>query len=102
MSIICETCDTKNRLGMCSGKCGNFNYCFRKVGSVCDLEETITPFNTIEDLYSNPCHYIQSLDKDSLTLDSDFYGKDCHIKLMRGKFLHDYSQKLHPVGFVIC
>ena len=41
---ICETCDTRNRLCLCNGVEGDFKYCFRKVGSVYDLQETITPF----------------------------------------------------------
>ena len=33
MNKLCEICDTRNRLGMCNGRDGDFKYCFRKVGS---------------------------------------------------------------------
>ncbi len=104
MNTICKTCDTRNRLGLCLGKDGKFDYCFRKVGSIEGLKETITPFTTIDDLFINCCDYIQSLDKSSLILDSEFYGRNNHMKLMMGKFLgdNDNSIKQYPVGFVIC
>lgn len=50
MNKICETCDTKNRLRLCSGRDGDFKYCFRKAGSTYGLEQTITPFNTTDEL----------------------------------------------------
>ena len=53
MNKLCEICDTRNRLGMCNGRDGVFKYCFRKVGSTHRLEETITPFNTLHELYKN-------------------------------------------------
>lgn len=48
---ICETCDTRNRLCLCNGVEGDFKYCFRKVGSVYDLQETITPFNDLDEIF---------------------------------------------------
>lgn len=53
MNKLCDICDTKNRLHMCNGKCENFKYCFRKVGSLDYLEESIQPFNNIQELKSN-------------------------------------------------
>jgi len=98
---ICETCDTRNRLCLCNGVKGDFKYCFRKVGSVYDLQETITPFNYLDEIFLNDCDYIKDLDRESLRLSKDYYGNNEHMRLLFGRFLGD-SGKVYPVGFVIC
>lgn len=102
---ICETCDTRNRLCMCNGIEGDFKYCFRKVGSVYDLQETITPFNNLDELFLNTCEYIRDLDRESLYLSDEYYGNSKHMRLLFGRFLGDSGDsydKGYPVGFVIC
>lgn len=98
---ICETCDTRNRLCLCNGVEGDFKYCFRKVGSVYDLQETITPFNNLDEIFLNDCDYIKDLDKESLYLSKNYYDNTEHMRLLFGRFLGD-SDKVYPVGFVIC
>ena len=39
MNKLCEICDTRNRLGICNGRDGDFKYCFRRVGSMNGLEK---------------------------------------------------------------
>ena len=96
MSKICETCDTRLRLGLCKGKDEDFKYCFRKVGSVNGLEETITPFNTLDELYTK-CKWLDWVEKDTLVLDEMDYG-DEHMRLLFGQ--EKGVNKTFPVGYV--
>lgn len=98
MNEICKTCDTKNRLGLCEGKNGNFKYCFRKAGSTDGLEKTITPFTTMEDLYLS-CEWINTcFEQGSLKFDDYYYTNDKHMLLLYGKYFGD--SKEYPIGFV--
>lgn len=115
MNKICKTCDTRCRLGICKGRDGDFKYCFRRVGTLNGLETTITPFNTIDELYEksswlngngNPEHgYI----KDQLYLDDQPYAGDEHMRALYGlcKQEEDLEQKMEcgwvdKIGFVTC
>lgn len=97
MNKLCEICDTRNRLGMCNGRDGDFKYCFRKVGSIHDLEETITPFNTLHELYKE-CDWLQWIVPETLKLEGEPYGGENNMVLLMGqsKVSNDYL----PVGFV--
>lgn len=99
MNKICETCDTKNRLGLCDGKDGDFKYCYRKAGSLHGLSESITPFNTIEELYKKIGHdRLNWIDKDSLYM-VHYYKR---INLLLGSYIDsDGKEKECPVGYII-
>lgn len=100
MNKICETCDTRNRLGLCNGRDGDFKYCFRSAGSVDGVEKTITPFTTIDELY-NKCDWLKCARKETLELDSESYC-DEHMILLLGVLRWQNAQvggKI-PVGFV--
>lgn len=104
MNKICETCDTRKRLKMCNGRDGNFNYCYRKAGSTAGLEETITPFNSVSEIFDNQCDYIRAIDSDSVVLDETRYAD--HMCLIYGRFIGDeaakFTDKRYPVGYIIC
>lgn len=102
MNKICETCDTRNRLGLCKGRDGEFKYCFRKVGSLSGLKETITPFTSIDELWDN-CKWLHWMIKDSLVFDEVDYTKDGHMVLLLGDYEseRDGLVRLHPCGYVI-
>ena len=94
MNRICETCDTKIRLGICEGKEGDFKYCYRKTGSRFGLEETIKPFTELIELHE---HLDQSIDRQSLRLTDD-YGNDGNMCLLMGKYYADDNE--YPLGFI--
>jgi hypothetical protein len=93
MNKICETCDTKNRLHLCDGREGNFKYCYRKSGSLDGVEETITPFNSVDELYDK----LNYIEHGSLTM-KNYHGE--HMNILLGKYI-DFDDKLYPIGFVI-
>lgn len=104
MAKICETCDTKNRLGMCDGNKGEFKYCVRRTGTLSNIPGSITPFNEIDEIFSNPVW--NELEHDSVLLDTDFYGMSGHMRLLYGRWDWDRAAKeedcLYPVGYVVC
>ena len=100
MNKICEICDTRCRLGMCNGKDGDFKYCFRKTGSIYDLEETITPFNTLHELYDK-CKWLDWVVPETLVLDSESYGTGNNMVLLWGQYREQLgTNKAQPCGFV--
>ena len=106
MNKICETCDTRNRLGMCNGLDGNFKYCYRPVGSISNIPGNITPFNTIDELFEKNDR-IKSVIKESAVLDENYYGRGHHMKLLFGLYYGEPQEKIesksyYPVGFVVC
>lgn len=106
MNKICETCDTRNRLGMCNGLDGNFKYCYRPVGSISNIPGNITPFNTIDELFEKN-DWIKSVIKESAVLDENYYGRGHHMKLLLGLFYGEPQEKIdsginYPVGYVTC
>ena len=105
MNNICKMCDTRNRLGMCSGRDGDFTYCFRPVGSVSNIPGNITPFNTIEELLEN--NKWLDVIENTVYLDDEYYGYGEHMKLLFGLFNGETEEiikydKRYPVGFVTC
>lgn len=115
MNKICETCDTRNRLRICNGRDGDFRYCFRRKGSLTNLDQTITPFNTIDELYEK-CSWLNGGEypdsgyiKEQLYIDDQPYADEEHMRAMYGlhKKEEDLDEKiecgwLRKVGFVIC
>lgn len=106
MNDICKNCDTRIRLGLCNGREGDFQYCYRKVGSVNGLEDTITPFNTIDDLYEN-CEHLKGTIKEQTYLDNKPYANDEHMVLLYGLYKGepDLEEKIergfvYPIGYV--
>lgn len=106
MNDICINCDTRIRLGLCNGREGNFKYCYRKVGSVNGLEKTITPFNTINDLYKN-CEHLNCTIKEQTFLGNKPYANDEHMVLLYGLYKDepDLEEKIkcgfvYPIGYV--
>lgn len=104
MGKICETCDTKNRLGMCKGNDAEFKYCVRRTGSVSNVPSSITPFNEVDEIFANPVW--DELDRSSVILDENYYGSGTHMKLLWGRWNFDKEAKEadqgYPVGYVIC
>ena len=99
MNKICENCDTKNRLGLCKGRDGDFKYCFRRVGSTNGLEETVTPFSTLHELYKK-CDWLDWIVPESLILDNKPYG-DEHMVLLWGQSEDQIgTNKAQPVGYI--
>jgi len=98
MSKICATCDTKNRLGLCPGKEEDFKYCYRRVGSLEGLEDTITPFNTVEQLYDKLPETLSDVEKDSLIIKE--YG-GAHVGILVGKYKYCGRDKEYPIGYII-
>lgn len=94
MNKICETCDTRCRLNMCIGREGKFKYCYRKCGSAEGLEESIRPFNNINELY-----YILNFPVIDNSLHIETYGKN--ISILLGKYNLDNDVKEYPMGFII-
>ena len=104
MAKICETCDTKNRLGMCEGRAEEFRYCVRRTGSISNIPGSITPFNEIDEIFKNPVY--DRLDHKSVFLDEEYYGSTHHMKLLFGRWKHDEKaiddNYVYHVGYVIC
>lgn len=106
MNSICRFCDTRIRLGICNGREGDFRYCFRRAGSIGGLAETITPFNTLDDLVEN-CEWLREMlkiDEMKLILSDKPYEGDEHIVLLYG--VQEYGdgcgspENRAPLGFV--
>lgn len=97
MSKICETCDTKNRLKLCDEKEGEFKYCFRKVGSLDGVEESIQPFNELQELKNN------SFLDGWIIIDSlHMVDYSRHMNLLLGDSMdYDGAVKEIPVGYVV-
>lgn len=94
MNTLCINCDAKNRLGMCIGKDGDFKYCYRRVGSVGISQQTITQFNTLDELVNTNPSEFDYIKTDTLVMKD--YSKG--TKLLSG----EYSDgKIYPVGFII-
>lgn len=104
MAKICETCDTKNRLGMCVGNEAEFKYCVRRTGSLSNVPGSITPFNEIDEIFTNPVW--NELDHSSVIIDKNYYGMDEHMRLLWGRWDFDAKAKEadqeYPVGYIIC
>ena len=99
MNKICERCDTRCRLKMCDGRDGDFKYCFRRTGSTDGLKETITPFNTLHELYEKQ-PWLDWIDQESLLLSNEPYG-DTNMVVLWGSYKEIYgSRLLSPCGFV--
>ena len=94
MAKICDTCDTKLRLGLCNGKKEEFKYCFRKVGSLDELEETITPFDSLDQL----CQKQNHIQEESLSMEE---FSDEHMGILMGRYADDTTNSIYPVGFII-
>ena len=75
MNELCQICDTKIRLKKCNGKDGNFKFCFRRTGSIEGIEETITPFNSLHELYQK-CKWLDWIIEDSMELQKELYGQN--------------------------
>ena len=97
MNKLCEICDTRNRLGICNGRDGDFKYCFRRVGSTHRLEETITPFNTLHELYEK-CDWLDWIIPETIKLENKSYGSKNNMVLLMGK--SENTDEYLPVGFV--
>lgn len=100
MNKICEHCDTRNRLHLCDGQDGDFQYCFRPVGSFANIPGNITPYNDVIELYAINKWLHEGVELSSLKLSDEMYGIDGHMKLLYGKFYGD--ENVYPVGYVIC
>lgn len=100
MNNICKNCDTRNRMCLCDGRDGNFKYCFRKVGSSSGLEETITQFNTLHELYEK-CGWLNWIVPKTLILDNKMYGCEDNMVLLWGQSLSQLNTNQgQPVGYV--
>ena len=100
MNKLCEICDTRNRLGMCKGKNGDFKYCFRRVGTTNRLEETITPFNSLHELYEK-CNWLHWVVPETLELESEPYGRENNMVLLWGQSERQLgTNEGQPVGYV--
>ena len=101
MNKICYGCNTRCRLGMCQGRDGDFKYCFRRVGSTTDLKKTITPFNTLHELYEKQ-PWLDWIIPESLVLSNEPYG-GFNMVLLWGMDKYEENNspdKALPVGFV--
>lgn len=100
MNKLCEICDTRNRLGMCKGRDGDFKYCFRRVGSTNGLEETITPFNTLHELHEK-CDCLKWVVPETLVLDNEPYCGENNMVLLWGQSERQLgTNEGQPVGYV--
>ena len=100
MNKLCEICDTRCRLGICNGNDGDFKYCFRKTGSTYGLEKTITPFNTLHELYEK-CKWLDCIVPETLILDNKPYGSGNNMVLLWGQHKGQLGSKNgQPCGFV--
>lgn len=100
MNDLCKICDTKNRLRMCNGRNGNFKYCFRRVGSISGLKETITPFTTLHELYEK-CDWLEHIVPESLVLSNEAYSGN-HMVLLWGQYEDQIgTNKGQPLGYVM-
>ena len=93
MNKLCEECSVQKR-GLCKGKEGNFNKCFRKVGHL-DLS-TIKPFDNIDELYDHINDTIYQCKPGSLKI-KPYYG---NTKLLIGE-ISGYSGGEVPIGYVV-
>lgn len=96
MNNICKNCDTRNRLHLCDGKDGDFKYCFRRAGSLMGLKKTITPFNTLHELYQK-CTWLDWIAPETLVLENKPYGNGDNMVLLKGHFGSNNSL---PLGYV--
>lgn len=89
---ICETCDVRLRLKMCDGKDGDVDtkYCFRRVGSVSNVPNSIKPFDEISEL--NIPDYIES---ETVEIE-DYHGEHTGILIGVSKF----DGFRYPIGFI--
>ena len=100
MNKLCEICDTRNRLGICNGRDGDFKYCFRRVGSMNGLEKTITPFTTLHELYEK-CNWLDWIVPETLKLENEPYGRGNNMVLLCGQSERQLgTSERQPVGFV--
>ena len=100
MNKLCEICDTRNRLGICKGRDEDFKYCFRRVGSRNGLEETITPFNTLHELYEK-CSWLEWIVPETLILENKPYGRGNDMVLLWGQSERQLgTNEGQPVGYV--
>lgn len=100
MNQLCKICDTKNRLNLCDGRDGDFQFCFRRVGSLENLAETITPFNTLHELYEK-CSWLDWIIEDTMFLDTESYTSNNNMVLLFGKEKNQFNiGKILPIGFV--
>lgn len=98
MNKLCEICDTRIRLKKCNGREGDFKYCFRRVGSLENIEETITPFNSLHELYQK-CKWLDWIIEDSMELQKESYG--LNSVLLLGKEKNQFNiGKVLPIGYV--
>lgn len=104
MNKICESCDTRIRLGLCGGRAGNFRYCFRDSGPACWPEEerrlkgSITPFNKLEELYNSPAFNNRMIRPETMRMAP--YSK--HIMLLMGKYAAQFGDDMeYPLGYII-
>ena len=101
MNKICETCDSKERLKICEGRDGNFKYCFRRVGSVAGLKDSITPFNEISELEDYTWAYqgcrISEYSGEHMGI---LLGKFDPLKNDLSSFLDLDKEREYPIGFI--
>lgn len=107
MNKICRKCDTKNRLKMCIGRDGNFKYCFRRCGSLKGLEETITPFSTIDELYKKSNWLRSYTVKEYAKFNPNDGYIDNNMCILFGLFKEKYIENKikngyrYPLGYII-
>lgn len=99
MNVICEKCDTRCRLGMCKGRDNGFKFCFRRIGTITDLEETITPFTTLHELYEK-CNWLNFIIPESLILDNQPYVGNDNMVLLFGRHKRQETDRFLPLGYV--
>ena len=98
MNKLCEICDIRIRLKKCNGREGDFKYCFRRVGSLETIEETITPFNSLHELYQK-YKWLDWIIEDSMELQKESYG--LNSVLLLGKEKNQFNiGKVLPIGYV--
>ena len=99
MAKICDTCDTKNRLGMCNGVCKEYKYCVRRTGSLGNVPGSIVQFNDVNEIFTHPAY--EDLDESSVFISDSYYSGE-HMKLLYGRWKFDDQKIVYPVGYVIC
>lgn len=89
MNTICLNCDTRKRLKLCQGKDGDFKYCYRSSGGLTRAKNTISPFNTLNELYNiiNKKDGILEIKKNSLKIDFN-YANNHNLGLLLGIYTH--------------
>ena len=96
MNVICENCDTRLRMKQCKGRDGQFCLCYHQHCRTEDVAETITPFNTLAELYDK----VLKGKVIFKTLYLKLYSQEHNLLLLMGHYFPEDDGKDHPIGWV--